>query len=122
LAMLVNGHIICIVGVESSWVHSAWWPLIAWLYLPLVIVMMENLVEWRLAGDTEVFGENPPQRHFAHHKSTWPDLGSNPGRRDGNPATNRLSYGAAKSDPFFDPSGKSLEEKNMTIQLYQPPI
>jgi hypothetical protein len=26
---------------------------------------------------------------------TWPDLGSNPGRRCGKPATNRLSYGAA---------------------------
>jgi hypothetical protein len=28
---------------------------------------------------------------------TWPDLGSNPGRRGGNPATNRLSYGTAFS-------------------------
>jgi hypothetical protein len=26
---------------------------------------------------------------------TWPDPGSNPGLRDGKPATNRLSYGAA---------------------------
>jgi hypothetical protein len=26
---------------------------------------------------------------------TWPDLGSNPDRRGGNPATNRLSYGTA---------------------------
>jgi hypothetical protein len=26
---------------------------------------------------------------------TWPDPGSNPGRRGGKPATNRLSYGAA---------------------------
>jgi hypothetical protein len=26
---------------------------------------------------------------------TWPNLGSNPGRRCGKPATNRLSYGAA---------------------------
>jgi hypothetical protein len=28
---------------------------------------------------------------------TWPDPGSNPGRRGGKPATNRLSYGAAGS-------------------------
>jgi hypothetical protein len=28
---------------------------------------------------------------------TWPDPGSNPGRRGGMPATNRLSYGAAWS-------------------------
>jgi hypothetical protein len=26
---------------------------------------------------------------------TWPDQGSNPGRRGGKPATNRMSYGAA---------------------------
>jgi hypothetical protein len=28
---------------------------------------------------------------------TWPDPGLNPGRRGGKPATNRLSYGAAKT-------------------------
>jgi hypothetical protein len=66
------------------------------LYLPRVIVMMENLVEWRLVGETEVLGENLPQRHIVHHKSHLPDPGSNPGRRDGKPAANRLSYGAAQ--------------------------
>jgi hypothetical protein len=58
-------------------------------------VIVEKLVEWRLAGETEVLGENLPQRHFVHHNSHMTRPGSNPGRRDGKLATNRLSYGAA---------------------------
>jgi hypothetical protein len=45
---------------------------------------VEQLMEWKLAGETEVLGENPPQYHFVHQKShltwpdlTWPDLWSN---------------------------------------------
>jgi hypothetical protein len=70
------------------------------LYLPrMIVMMMENLVEWRLAGETEVLGENLPQRYFFHHKSHLPDPSSNMGSRGGKPATNRLSYGAAYSTP-----------------------
>jgi hypothetical protein len=41
---------------------------------------VEQSVEWRLAGETEVVGENLPQCHFANHKShmTWPGLESGP--------------------------------------------
>jgi hypothetical protein len=55
---------------------------------------VEQLVEWKLAGGKhEVLGKRT--RRSATTNSTWPDLGSNPGRRGGNPAANRLSYGMA---------------------------
>jgi hypothetical protein len=62
--------------MESNWVHSARRPLIG---LPRVIMMMDNLVEWRLAGETEVLGENLSQRHFVHHKSHLTRPGIEPG-------------------------------------------
>jgi hypothetical protein len=65
---------------------------------PRVVVKMivEKQMECRLAGETEFLGENLPQRHFCPSQNpTWPDPGLNPCRRRGNPATNRLSYGAA---------------------------
>jgi hypothetical protein len=54
-------------------------------------VIVEQLVEWRLEGETEVLGENLPQRHFVHHKSHM----TKPGLPGWEPATNCLSYGAA---------------------------
>jgi hypothetical protein len=52
--------------------------------------------EWRLARETEVFGEKTcPSVILSTTNPTWLDPGWNPGRRGGKPATNRLSYGAA---------------------------
>jgi hypothetical protein len=63
-------------------------------------MIVEKKMECRLAGETEVLGENLPQRHFCPSQNpTIPDPGLNPGRRGGKPATNRLSYGAAPSGP-----------------------
>jgi hypothetical protein len=62
-------------------------------------------MEYTLAGETEVLGENLPQRHFCPSQNpTWPDPRLNSGRRVGKPATNRLSYGAA-----FHSSNKAYE-------------
>jgi hypothetical protein len=44
-----------------------------------MMVTVEKLVEWRLSGETEVLGENLPQRHFAHHKSHMTRPGFEPG-------------------------------------------
>jgi hypothetical protein len=48
----------------------------------VLVMRMENLVESRLAGETEVLEENLPQLHFLHHKShvTRPGLESGPPR------------------------------------------
>jgi hypothetical protein len=47
-------------------------PLTGLLYQPRVIVKMivEKQVDCRLTGETEVLGENLPQRHFVH-SSVW---------------------------------------------------
>jgi hypothetical protein len=47
-----------------------------------MMTSMEDLVEWELAGETEVLGENQPRRRFTHHKShmTWTGLVPGPPR------------------------------------------
>jgi hypothetical protein len=70
---------------------------------PRVIMKMivEKQMECRLAGETEVLGENLPQRHFCPSQNpTWPDPGLNPGRHGGKLTTNRLSYGASSVEVY----------------------
>jgi hypothetical protein len=44
-----------------------------------MILIVEQLVEWRLAGETEVLGESLPQRQFVHHKSHMTKAGPESG-------------------------------------------
>jgi hypothetical protein len=83
------------LGVDTNCVHSALRPPVGLLCQPRVNMMMKKLVEWWLAGETEVIGGNLPQWGFVHHKSHMLCPDANPGRRGGKPATNRLSSGAA---------------------------
>jgi hypothetical protein len=53
---------------------------------------VEQLVEWGLAGETEVLGENLPQYHFVHTTYSGIKLS----RRGEKPATNHLSYSTAR--------------------------
>jgi hypothetical protein len=57
--------------VKWDWVHSVLRPLLAYCTSPIwwVMVIVEKLVEWSSAGETEVLCENLLQCHFAHHKS-----------------------------------------------------
>jgi hypothetical protein len=43
-----------------------------------------------------------PSATLSTTNPTWPDPGSNPGRRGGRPANNRLSYGAALNRTIVD--------------------
>jgi hypothetical protein len=83
-------------GWSPNWVHSAPRPFTVLLYLPRVIVRMENFrwnEDWQ--GKPKYSKKTCPDATLSTTNPTWPDPGSNPGRRGGKPATNRLSYGAA---------------------------
>jgi hypothetical protein len=77
-------------------------------------MIVEKQMECRLAGESEVLGENLPQRHFCPSQNpTWPVPGLIPGRRGGKPATNRLSYGAALSSLLTTTCFYTLKGKTM---------
>jgi hypothetical protein len=108
--------------VESNWVHSALRPLIGLLYLPLVIMMMENLVEWRLAGETEVLGEDLPQRHFVHHKCHLTRPGMDRTRAAAVGSQRLTAWAMAR--PYYTVStlwnSSAKSERNLLLSRYSP--
>jgi hypothetical protein len=77
-------------------------------------MIVEKQMECRLAGKTEVLGQNLPQGHFCPSQNpTWPDPGLNPGRQAGKPATNSLSYGAALREALARVIGLEAEMRKL---------
>jgi hypothetical protein len=54
-----------------------------------------------------------PSATMSTRNPTWPDLGSNPGRRGGKPAPNSLNYGTAFNSTSFHPSNYLRIELNV---------
>jgi hypothetical protein len=65
-------------------------------------------------GNPKYSEKTCPVANLSTTNPTWPDPGSNPGRRGGKPATNRLSYGAASDKsmliPYFNREMRALDE------------
>jgi hypothetical protein len=66
------------------------------------MMSVEQSVEWELAGETEVLGENLPHCTFVDHKChmTWP------GHRSRKPGTNRLALSVCNAAASFPSLGK----------------
>jgi hypothetical protein len=78
LGPLYCGHFWPIVPAPDDrwgWLWSNWWN-----------------EDWQ--GKPKYSEKTGPSATLSTTNPTWPDPGSNPGRRGGKPATNRLSYGA----------------------------
>jgi hypothetical protein len=83
--------------------------------------IVEKLVEWRLAEETEVPGENLPQRHLSTTYPTWLEPCSNLDRRGGKPATNHLSYGVASTNNLQNVAGVATENIFLRMWLRSNP-
>jgi hypothetical protein len=64
-------------------------------------MIVESMMECRLQGKPKFSEKTCPSANFIRHKIPSAHPGLNPGRRGGKPATNRLSYGAAKTTSYY---------------------
>jgi hypothetical protein len=65
------------------------------------MMSVEQSVEWDLARETDVLGENMPSDTLSATNPAWPYLGSKQDRRGGKPETNRPIYGTAVLCTWF---------------------
>jgi hypothetical protein len=78
---------------------------------------LEQLVEWKLAGETEVLRRKPtPASLCPPQNPTWQTRSRTPERSGGKPAINRLSYGTA----FFSPISSPLTTRRVTVEVFYP--
>jgi hypothetical protein len=76
---------------------------------------LEQLVEWKLAGETELLGENLPQRHFVHHKIPHDRPGLEP--RTAAVGSQRLKLWRGL---FFSPISSPLTTRRVTVEVFDP--
>jgi hypothetical protein len=79
---------------ESTWYIGHCWPIVPapddrwWLW--------SSWWNGNRQGKPKYSEKTCPNATLSTTNPTWPDLGSNPGRRGGKPATNPLSYGTSR--------------------------
>jgi hypothetical protein len=78
---------------ESTWYVGHCWPIVPALDDRWWLWSSWWNEDWQ--GKPKYSENTYPSATLSTTNPTWPDLGSNPGRRGGKPATNRLSYGTA---------------------------
>jgi hypothetical protein len=115
LTLQVNGSLILALpsdAFQHYWLYSVDFFLVSWggvsplgttaTNWPIVLAPDDRWWVWSSRwnetwqGKPEYSEITCPSATLFTTNSTWPDLGSNPDRRGGKPATNRLSYGKAK--------------------------
>jgi hypothetical protein len=103
--LIMNAHLklllyffLFLVGWDQvSWYRSHYWPIVPapddrWLW-----------INWRnenRQGKPKYSEKTYPSTTLSTTNPTWLELGLNPGRCGGKPATNHLSYGAASPDAY----------------------
>jgi hypothetical protein len=90
----IDSSSLFLCGTKSAWYCGHFWPIVqapgdrrGWLW--------RNWWNEDWQGKPKYSEKTYPSASLSTTNPTWPDPGSNPGRRSGKPVTNRLNYGAA---------------------------